>query len=155
MNSYFNQEDFNPGGKYGPDAEAMQDLIDQASPFNVANSYFPGSSSGSRQNDGWGRIVEAVTRAGDWRNKYRDTYGDLATQPYRNPIQFQSNPNVAQIGESILYTPPQQPFTTTGGKSSGASTAQKLGQIALTVAPFTGPAAPFVAGVGAITKAFG
>jgi len=40
MNSYFNQKDFKPGGKYGPDTEAMQDLIDQASPFNVANKSF-------------------------------------------------------------------------------------------------------------------
>ena len=79
-------------------------------------------SSDSRQNDKWGSILEAITKADNWRNKYRDTYGNSATQPYRNPIQFQSNPNVAQIGDgSFLYTPPQQPFTTTGGKSSGSS----------------------------------
>jgi hypothetical protein len=45
-------------------------------------------------------------------------------------------------------------YTIPGG-SPGASTAQKLGQVALSVAPFTGPAAPIVAGAGAIASLFG
>lgn len=123
MNSYFNQSDFNPGGKYGPDAEAMQDLIDQASPFNVANSPYDSGSSWSGQ-DKW---KDALSKGISWlsgtgKDKYRSQaerqQGGVGFMPRSGGGgggQFQ------QVAPDISVFMPQQqaPFTIQAPKSSG------------------------------------
>ena len=155
MNSYFNQSDFDPGGKYGPDAEAMQDLIDQASPFNVANSPRDSSSSWNDFD-----LTKALTALG--KSQRRKEYSNWGKQTPNFGFSNQSNKGQGAFPlgtDAVIWTGNNQMdgaggYTIPGG-SSGASTTQKLGQAALTVAPFTGPAAPIVAGVGAIASIFG
>ena len=159
MNSYFNQSDFNPGGKYGPDAEAMQDLIDQASPFNVANS--PYDSSSSWNDFDFTKALTALAKSQDW-TRNRKEYSNWGKQTPNFGFSNQSNKGQGAFPlgqDAVILTGNNQMggaggYTIPGG-SSGASTAQKLGQAALSVAPLTGPAAPIVAGVGAIASIFG
>jgi|AACY02.3.fsa_nt_gi hypothetical protein len=155
MNSYFNQSDFNPGGKYGPDAEAMQDLIDQASPFNVANS--PRDSSSSWNDFDLTKVLTALDKS-----QRRKKYSNRAEQTPRFGFSNQNNrnPGAFPLGQDAVILPGSDQMGGAGGYtipggSPGASTAQKLGQVALSVAPFTGPAAPIVAGAGAIASLFG
>jgi len=129
MNSYFNQSDFNPGGKYGPDAEAMQDLIDQASPFNVANSPYDSGSSWSGQ-DKW---KDALSKGLSWlasdKNKYR-SQGER--QPSVDFAKNTSGSGFQQIAPDISVFMPQQqaPFTIAGGQSSGGGLGSALGSAA-------------------------
>ena len=124
MNSYFNQSDFNPGGKYGPDAEAMQDRIDQASPFNVANKTFEPKYS-SRD--------KAIEKSLSWlagRDKYRSQaerqQGGVGFMPRSGGGgggQFQ------QVAPDIsVWMPPQdQPFTVQAPQSGGGGLGSTIG----------------------------
>ncbi len=127
MNSYFNQSDFNPGGKYGPDAEAMQDLMDQASPFNVANKTFePKYSSRDKA------IEKSLSwLAGTGKDKYRSQaerqQGGVGFMPRSGGGggggQFQ------QVAPDIsVWMPPQdQPFTVQEPQSSGGGIGSTIG----------------------------
>jgi len=123
MNSYFNQSDFNPGGKYGPDAEAMQDLIDQASPFNVANSPYDSGSSWSGQ-DKW---KDALSKGLSWlasdKNKYRSQGERQQGGVSFMPRSSGSGSGFQQIApDASVFIPQQQqqqPFTISAPKSSG------------------------------------
>jgi hypothetical protein len=128
MNSYFNQSDFNPGGKYGPDAEAMQDLMDQASPFNVANKPFkPEYNSRDKA------IEKSLSWLAGGKNKYR------AKAEESNPSdRFAQNRNTSGGGslqplgkDSVIWMPSQgQPITVAGGQSSGGGLGSALGSAA-------------------------
>ena len=127
MNSYFNQSDFNPGGKYGPDAEAMQDLIDQASPFNVANKPFePKYNSRDRA------IEKSLSwLAGTGKDKYRSQaerqQGGVGFMPRSDGGggggQFQ--PVASDI--SVWMPPQDQAFTVQAPQSGGGGLGSTIG----------------------------
>jgi len=118
MNSYFNQLDFNPGGKYGPDAEAMQDRIDQASPFNVANPPYDSSSTWSSDN----KWKDALSKGLSWLGK--DKYRSQAERQ-QGGVSFMPRSGggggFQQIAPdvSVFIPQQQQPFTVQAPQSGG------------------------------------
>ena len=103
---------------------------------------------------------DAVNLALDWLGAGTNKYKKIAEREY--PGAFTQQPKNStgggswqQIAQDIsVFNPaPTAPYTIAGGQSE-ATWGQKLGDVALKVAPFTGPAAPFVAGAGAIASLF-
>ena len=118
--------------------------------------------SGSSGNDfDFTKALTALAKSQDW-TRNRKEYSNWGKQTPNFGFSNQSNKGQGAFPlgqDAVILTGNNQMggaggYTIPGG-SSGASTAQKLGQAALSVAPFTGPAAPIVAGVGAIASIFG
>jgi hypothetical protein len=114
--------------------------------------------SGSSWNDF--DLTKALTALG--KSQRRKEYSNWAKQTPRFGFSNQNNrnPGAFPLGQDAVILPGSDQMGGAGGytipgSSRGASTTQKLGQAALSVAPFTGPAAPIVAGVGAIANIFG
>ena len=152
MNSYFNT-DFKTGIDWST-------VGDYSSAFDNINSEAFGkpNSESSSWNDF--DLTKALTALG--KSQRRKEYSNWAKQTPRFGFSNQNNrnPGAFPLGQDAVILPGSDQMGGAGGYtipggSSGASTTQKLGQAALSVAPFTGPAAPFVAGAGAIASLFG
>lgn len=153
---YFNKGSSNNSGSSNSDWRTDWSTVGDYSGLSGVpfGSFDYSSKSNSRE--------DALSKAANWlagtgRNKYTSQTqrsGQSGFMPQSGGSSTGGG-SWQQIAPDIsVFNPAQQgQFTTPGGQAE-ASWGQKLGGAALAVAPFTGPAAPIVAGVGAITSLF-